>query len=128
MELELIHYIAIKLYKIEIFESRPQTKEVYEANKRYLKGQLEFWKKVYKRSGDGKHMQKLRSLKNDLNENVSPEVYEILKQDIEAFKRQYIEEIPDKYWNFQSFIEMDSLLNHGDIKSLQEALKYIDTY
>ena len=44
------------------------------------------------------------------------------------FKRRYVEEIPEKYWNYESFLEIDCLMTNGGIKCLQDALRYIDTY
>ena len=128
MELELINHIAIKLFKIEIFEQNPQTEKIYEWHKKYLKEKLEYWKKLYKERNKNEYLENIKSIECDLDINVSPKMYDILKNDIEMFKRQYLEEIPEKYWNYESFTEIYCLLTNGGIKCLQDALRYIDTY
>lgn len=128
MELELINHIRIKLRIIEMYEECPQTEAKYLRTRESLKKQQEKLKQKYKETADRDILIDLEEIEFKLSYNVSPLSYKSAKEDVEIHKANYIEEIPEKYWNYPSFSKIYLLLKNGGLKSLQAALNYIDTY
>lgn len=92
----------LKTYKIYCFEVRPRTEEQYIRDRDKLLKSIAKEKRNYNIDHNLKHKEKVIRLKFILQDLVSPLEYEVCKNTIEEFKKNYSHLIPEDEWDYDS--------------------------